>query len=191
VLNAVERLARGYGVESERTRQDLGIAEAQLRDYQARLGQPFLHAAYLDQLAALRDQLKVGLSGAAPQEGEPTIAELAERIKALRAANAVEATPERTGQRKFPAEEPVTARIRRRNEAIGTTEPAVEPAAAPPEKPSPPEPTAPVAPAQITLLGIPPHDTGPHGDSSRPPEKTYQNRIATGRRRKEYQLKLF
>src|SRR5581483_196665 len=113
VLNAVERLARGYGVESERTRQDLGIAEAQVRDYRARVGQPFSHNAYLDQLAALRDQLKAGLSGAAPQEGEPTVAELAQQIKALRAQSAVEATPERTGRRRSTAEEPVTARIRR------------------------------------------------------------------------------
>ena len=67
----------------------------------------------MDQLAALRDQLKAGLSGAEPKEGEPTIAELAERIKALKAENAVEAMPERSGTRHVSAEEPVTARIRR------------------------------------------------------------------------------
>ena len=121
VLNAVERLARGYRVESERTRQDLAVAEGQLRDYQARVGQPFPHAAYLDQLAALRDQLKAGLSGAEPKEGEPTVAELAEKIKALRAANSVEAAPTRTATRRLSAEEPVTARIRRR-EQEGTGE---------------------------------------------------------------------
>jgi N12 class adenine-specific DNA methylase len=127
VLNAVERLARGYGVESERTRQDLGIAEAQLRDYEARLGQPFPHADYLDQLAALRDQLKAGLSGAAPQEGEPSVAELAEQIKGLQAANTVEATPQRTATRKVAAEEPVTARIRRRSESLPAPSGEVEP----------------------------------------------------------------
>ena len=37
-----ERLAGGYGPESERIRQDLAIAESQLRDYQARLGAPFV-----------------------------------------------------------------------------------------------------------------------------------------------------
>jgi hypothetical protein len=43
------------------------------------------------------------------------VAELAERIKALRAANTVEAAPERTGTRKAArAERPVTARIRAR-----------------------------------------------------------------------------
>ena len=99
-----------------RTRQDLAIAEGQLRDYQARLGQPFAHDAYLAELTGLRDQLKAGLSGAEPQEGAPTVAELAEQIKALRASNSIEAAPERTGTRRVSAEEPVTARIRRRAE---------------------------------------------------------------------------
>src|SRR5439155_591212 len=40
VLNAVERLATGYGSECERVRQDLAIAQSQLRDYQARLRKP-------------------------------------------------------------------------------------------------------------------------------------------------------
>ncbi len=116
VLNAVERLARSYRLEAEGTERDLGIAETQLRDYQARIGQPFTHADYLDQLAALRDQLKIGLSGAEAKDGEPTIAALAERIKALRAAHTIEATPPRTAKRQASAEEPVTARILRRSE---------------------------------------------------------------------------
>src|SRR5207253_3217745 len=87
VLNALERIARGYGTETERTREDLGIAEAQLRDYQARLGASFSHDDYLNRLTTLRDQLKAGLSGVAPQEGQPTVAELAEQIKALKAAH--------------------------------------------------------------------------------------------------------
>ena len=73
VLNAVERLARGYRADCERTSQDLRIAEAQLRDYQARIGQPFEHAEYLDQLASLRDRLKAGFSGAERKEGEPPL----------------------------------------------------------------------------------------------------------------------
>jgi hypothetical protein len=116
VLNAVERVGGGYRLEAERTQQDLGIAVAQLRDYQARVGQPFMHASYLDQLTTLRDQLKNGLSGTAPQEGEPTVAELADRIRGLQAANTVEVAPERSGTRKVSAEEPVTARIRRRTQ---------------------------------------------------------------------------
>jgi N12 class adenine-specific DNA methylase/SAM-dependent methyltransferase len=113
VLNAVERLARSYRAEGERTRQDLDIAQSQLRDYQARVGQPFPHAAYLESLTALRDQLKAGLSGTEHKDGEPTVAELAERIKSLRAANTVTETAERTSRRRVSAEEPVTARIRR------------------------------------------------------------------------------
>ena len=42
ILNAVERLANTYGPDCGRARQDLSIAEAQLRDCQARLGKPFL-----------------------------------------------------------------------------------------------------------------------------------------------------
>ncbi|MGP0066475.1 MAG: helicase-related protein [Isosphaeraceae bacterium] len=120
VLNALERLADGYGTERDRVQRDLGIAESQLRDYQARLGKPFLHDGYLAELTALRDQLKAGLSGAAHEPGkdeEPSVSELAERIKALKAAYCIEATPQRDRQKHSAAEEPITARIRRRHEA--------------------------------------------------------------------------
>lgn len=40
------------------------------------------------------------------------------QIKALKAAHTIEATPERIGKRRGSAEEPVTARIRRRMEAL-------------------------------------------------------------------------
>ena len=81
--------------------RDLAIAESQLRDYQARLGKPFPHDAYLAELTALRDQLKAGLSGTAQEPGKqegPSVSELAERIKALKAANTIEATPSETGR---------------------------------------------------------------------------------------------
>ena len=103
VLNALERLAGGYGSECDRLRQDLAIAESQLRDYQARLGKPFPHDAYLTKLTSLRDQLKTGLSGGHVEPGTeapPTVSELADQIKALRAANTIEAAPPRTGQRR-------------------------------------------------------------------------------------------
>ena len=97
-------------------RQDLAIAEGQLRDYEARLGQPFAHDAYLAELTALRDQLKAGLSQATPEPGTSRpVAELAERIKSLKAAHTIDAAPERTAPRRIAAEEPVTARIRRRS----------------------------------------------------------------------------
>ena len=103
VLNAVERLARGYGVECERTRQDLAIAEAQLRDYQARLGQ----AVPARCLPGRADRACVTNSRPAfPARLRRQAANRAERCRAGRtdqgtgAANTVEATPERTGRRR-------------------------------------------------------------------------------------------
>jgi N12 class adenine-specific DNA methylase len=120
MLNALERLATGYGSECVRVRQDLAIAESQLRDYRERLGKPFAHDAYLSELTSLRDQLKAGLSATAhdaSNENGPTVSELAERVKALKAANTIEATPQRVQSKQATAEEPITARIRRRQEA--------------------------------------------------------------------------
>ena len=51
-------------------------------------------------------------------EAGPSVSELAEKIKALKAAHSIEATPQRVRQKHSSAEEPVTARIRRRTEAI-------------------------------------------------------------------------
>ena len=121
VLNALERLANGYVAESDRVGKDLAIAEAQLRDYQIRLGKPFTLDAYLSELTALRDRLKAGLSATGHEPGKeqgPSVSELAERIKAMKAANSVEASPQRLGQKQSTAEEPITARIRRRREVI-------------------------------------------------------------------------
>ena len=115
VLNALDRLAGSYDAQAATARKDLAIAEGQLRDYQARLGQPFAHDAYLAELTGLRDELKAALSEAAPEQSLPPAAEVAQRIQALKAAHVVEATPERPGTRSTrTAEEPVTTRIRRR-----------------------------------------------------------------------------
>jgi len=133
VLNALERLANGYGSECVRVQQDLSIAESQLRDYQARLGKPFTHDAYLSELTGRRDQLKLGLSRAAhhaENEEGPSDSELAEKIKALKAANSIEATPQRVRQKQESAEEPVTARIRRHQEAVSASDQAIRPDAA-------------------------------------------------------------
>src|SRR5262249_15699378 len=62
ILNALERLAGGYSGECNRVRQELGVAQSQLRDYQARMGAPFPHESYLARLTHLRDQLKAVLS---------------------------------------------------------------------------------------------------------------------------------
>ena len=109
----LDALAKGYGVECERTREDLEVAKRRLRDYQARVGQAFAHERYLTELTALRDKVKLGLSEAGTKEGEPTVAELAEQIKSLKGENAVEAAPQRTEKRQVSAEEPVTSRIKR------------------------------------------------------------------------------
>jgi hypothetical protein len=118
VLNALERIAGGYQAEAQRTRQDLAIADSQLRDYQARIGQPFAHADYFDRLAGLRDQLKAGLAGVTPEAGAEPVntPEIAEQIKALKASHTIEAAPQRAARHRASAEEPVTARIRRRAE---------------------------------------------------------------------------
>ncbi|HEY7313555.1 MAG TPA: DEAD/DEAH box helicase family protein [Gemmataceae bacterium] len=129
VLNALERLANGYGSESVRVRQDLAIAESQLRDYHERLGKPFQHDKYLSELTELRDQLKAKLSATGHDSGEehgPSAGELAEKIKALKAANTIEATPQRVQRKQSTAEEPVTARIRRRQETTSASDDAFE-----------------------------------------------------------------
>jgi N12 class adenine-specific DNA methylase len=120
ILNALERLAAGYVSECTHVQQNLAIAESQLRDYRARLGKPFSHDAYLSELTGLRDQLKAGLSISPhpPESGEgPSVCELAEKIKALKASHTIEATPQRVRQKHSTAEEPVTAQIRRRKES--------------------------------------------------------------------------
>ena len=105
------------------------IAESQLRDYEARLGKPFLHDVVLSALTDLRDRLKACLSGVNrepdtdPRESGAT---LAEQIKALKAAFTTEAAPERLGKRTSTAEEPVTARIRRRMESLLAADVSIE-----------------------------------------------------------------
>ena len=117
-LNAVERLASEYGAECDHMRQNIAIAEGQLRDNRARLGKPFQHDAYLAELTGLRDQLKDGLSGKTPDGNSgPGVSDLADQIKSLKAGHSVDAAPQRVRQQHSTAEEPVTARIRRRTGA--------------------------------------------------------------------------
>ena len=132
VMNALERLVAGYGTESERVQQDRDIAEAQFRDYQARLGKPFTFEAYLTELTGLRDQLKAGLSASSHEsnsETAPSTTELADKIKELKAANNIEAAPQRARQKHSSAEEPITARIRNRAAAMASSDPNVGPVA--------------------------------------------------------------
>jgi N12 class adenine-specific DNA methylase len=145
VLNALGRLADSYPSQIDKARQDLGVAEGQLRDHQARLGHPFPHEEYLTELTDLRDLLKAGLSQATPELGSTPVSELAERIKLLKSAHTIDAPPERTAPRRIAAEEPVTARIRRRT--------AQEPVTLPPSEPEPP--ASPVPPAEEPPAVIP------------------------------------
>jgi hypothetical protein len=136
VLNALERVVGAYGSESVRVRQDLAIAESQLRDYQARLGKPFLH----------------------------DVSELAERIKALKAARNIEATPQRVRQKQSSAEEPVTARIRRRTKVVHADGPLLHPDM-----------------AALGPAASPPPESEQNSSTDR--EMTFRERIATERRR--------
>ena len=124
VLNALDRLAGGYDAQTATARQDLAIAQGQLRDYEARLGRPFAHEAYLADLTGLRDQLKTALSANAPEPGAtplPSAGELAGRIISLKAAHTIEPAPARVGGRAAGrAELPVTARIRRQTNIPST-----------------------------------------------------------------------
>jgi hypothetical protein len=174
VLNALERLATGYGSECVRVRQDLGVAESQLRDYRERLGKPFAHEHYLSELTSLRDQLKAGLSATAhdaSNENGPTVSELADRVKALKAAHTIEATPQRVQSKQATAEEPITARIRKRQEANSASDHPVEGDVSP----------------ELPALQPPP---AAGDDSSALQPMTFQERIAMERQRQDHEPNL-
>jgi hypothetical protein len=118
ILNAVERIVGSYEGERDKTARDLGIAQGQQRDFEARLGAPFAHTAYLDELTGLRNQLEAVLSSTAQQAADaplPATGEIVARIKALKAAYTLEAAPERAAQRSAATvEASVTSRIRNR-----------------------------------------------------------------------------
>ena len=192
VMNALDRLAGSYQGQCDTARQELAIAEGQLRDHEARIGRIFPHDDYLRELTDLRDRLKIGLSQTTPEPGTETVAELAERIKALIAAHTIDAAPTRTATRRIVAEEPVTARIRRRAqpgpiviEPPVELEPAALPAEIPPVESATPAitalpPSQPVAPAVIEMP-VPPAR----------PQPAYRQHVARGRRQEIRQLSLF
>jgi N12 class adenine-specific DNA methylase/predicted RNA methylase len=198
VLNALDRLAETYDGQIESTDQELAIAQGQLRDYEARIGRAFPHAAYKAELTELRDQLRAGLSQATPDADQAPVPELAERIKSLKAAHSIEGTPERTARRRLAAEEPVTTRIRRRHtEAMGVELPA-EPvqeapvAATPTAAPSPlsgaPSPAEMVESAFPGLV-LPRVDAV--RESPARPKTAHLERLARDKRQKERQISMF
>ena len=189
VLNALERIADGYRGQIDNAAQDLAIAKGQLRDHQARLGKPFPHDGYLSELTDLRDQLKAGLSQATPEPGATPVADLAERIKALKAAHTIDAAPERTTRRRLVAEEPVTARIRRRSEELQGIEPPAEPAAAPETEPATEAATLvpDEEPATATIHPFP----NAEPEAAVWPQPGYRQHVTHERRRDGRQLSLF
>ena len=179
VLNELERIANSYGPACDHVRQNLAIAEGQLRDYQARLGKPFIHEDYLSEMTGLRDQLKSGLSSAPNTEGEegPSVPELAARIKTVKAAHKVDATPERVRQKHSSAEEPITARIRRRTELLPIPDQPTEPDARirKTRASEPPECTAPATPGDLAS-GFDADRIGISGEGSMGSNSTFQER---------------
>jgi len=165
-------VAAAYGSECIRVGQDLSIAESQLRDYQARLGKPFLHDVYLAELTGLRDQLKAGLSAGAHESGKeegPSVSELAGKIKAIKSAQSIEATPQRARQKHSTAEEPITTRIRRRQETMPT-----------------PDQAAPHDEGSGEAAAVPPES----GENSSAQPMTFQERIAIDRQRQHHEPSL-
>ncbi len=190
VLNALERMAGSYGSECDRVRQELTIAESQLRDYQARLGAPFLHDGYFSELTELRDQLKADLAGKTPEPGsdsQPSTAELAEKIKALKAAHSIESAPQRIRQKQISAEEPVTARIRRRTEAVPVSDAAIQSdASALVAETSPSvESTGQASVEEDSPRGFPSNYAGMSRHGTPKPHMTFQQRLAMERRHRD------
>jgi hypothetical protein len=151
ILNAVERLIGSAAVERDKARRDLEIAQGQCRDYEARLGVGFAHAAYLAELTGLRNQLEAALSGTA-QEGTDaslsTVGGIVERLKALHAAHTLDAAPPRSAPRgTATVEEAITTRIRQREQAEAASQPDAAPEPVSPATPAPLPATAPARPA--------------------------------------------
>jgi hypothetical protein len=203
LLNALDRLTGSYPGQFAAARQDLAIAENQLRDYESRLDQPFAHDPYLSELTQLRDQLRAGLSDATPEPGTvptPPAAETAKRIKGLKAVHAVEPAPERRSSRgSLAAETPVTARIRRA--ATPPRETEIEPKAAPaaqiPDLPSAiavPEPILVPEPDDDELAAIDPPVPPPAIAPPRPAVRhapSHRERVTRSRQQPAMQLNLF
>ena len=99
-------------------RGKFGVKQSQLRNFEARLGRSFEQAAYKYEQEGLCDQLRLVLSKH-PLVGLPPAAELAGKIEAVRAANTIEAAPERTVRKAVRAERPLTARIMERMVSAG------------------------------------------------------------------------
>jgi hypothetical protein len=151
ILNAVDRLIGTAEPERDKATRDLTIAQGQRRDYDTRLGTGFAHAAYLEELTALRNQLEAALSHTA-QDGAkaspPSVGVLVDRLKAMHAAHTLDATPPRSVPRNTATvEEAITTRIRQWEQAEAALQPDDVPAPVTPPTPAPLPPIAPEPPA--------------------------------------------
>ena len=167
VLNALDRLADAYPGQIA----DRPPGPGHRRRPAPRLPGPAGQALRPRRLSQRADGLARPAQGradrACPREGgddaqpgaEPIpVAELADRIKSLKSAHTIDAAPERTAPRRIAAEEPVTARIRRRTVAEPAIEP--EPAAAPADR-RPGSPRRGTACSHPSLPGRPARLSGP------------------------------
>lgn len=132
MLNALERLSSSHNTEAARLSDDVSIYESQLVDYRGKLGETFSHDEYFGDLTRLRDKLKAALSkrdNPSDADKGPYSGELARQIKELTAAHSVDTQTGRTEPKRIAAEDPVTARIRKRLEeaALHETEPPNSP----------------------------------------------------------------
>jgi hypothetical protein len=169
ILNAVERLIGSAAPEREKIARDLGIAQGQLRDYEARLGAGFAHADYLEELTGLRNQLEAALSSNAQQVSDAPVSaveEIVQRIKVLKAVHTLEAAPQRSVTRTMAAvEEAITTRIRQREQVELPPQPEITP---PPVSPAMPALLPTNAPEPLTSLL---QDQGVHRSAATAPRK--------------------
>lgn len=85
IMNAVERLAGGYGARVEKAAEELSLVTRQLRDYELRVGAKFSAEEYWRELLILRDQLRDALirEPARSEVAAPASSEAAQKIQQL------------------------------------------------------------------------------------------------------------
>jgi N12 class adenine-specific DNA methylase len=93
VWNALNRLADSFEERLSKSLENLQLMQNQLRDYHARLGQPFIHAERLELLSTLRDQLKMALASPSANtteaipDSEALVNQLTSQLKVALQAN--------------------------------------------------------------------------------------------------------
>ncbi|MCA9200268.1 MAG: hypothetical protein KDA87_22165, partial [Planctomycetales bacterium] len=113
VLNALTRLANTYPDQLTAAEAKLRLSEKQLTDYQTRIGTPFAHQAFQQELTELRDQLKRALAadGGQPKEDALNAAALSTSIKQMleEKSNPAEPTLRRNATKGLVDHEPATS----------------------------------------------------------------------------------